>query len=77
MKGACSTLKEEGRPADANTTKLSDRGASSIAGMAPARNAWDAAFQAIPGFSVTILLDSASTVKRATAANATFRHSAH
>ena len=31
MKGACSTLKEEGRPAVTDTTKLSDRGAFSIA----------------------------------------------
>src|ERR1700733_7211799 len=35
MKGAYSTLKEEGRPAVTNTTKLSDRGAFSIAGMMP------------------------------------------
>jgi len=38
MKGAYSTLKEEGRPAVTNTTKLSDRGVFSIAGMKPARN---------------------------------------
>ena len=39
MKGACSTLKEEARPTFANTTKLSNRGAFSIAGMGPWRNA--------------------------------------
>jgi len=38
MKGACSTLKEEARPTVANTTKLSDRGTFSIAGMYPWRN---------------------------------------
>jgi hypothetical protein len=39
MKGAYSTLKEEERPTLAITTKLSDRGAFSIAGMDPACNA--------------------------------------
>src|SRR4051812_24340533 len=38
MKGACSTLKEEGRAAIANTTKLSDRGTSSIAGIGRVSN---------------------------------------
>jgi hypothetical protein len=38
MKGAYSTLKKSAAQRVANTTKLSDRGATSIAGMSPACN---------------------------------------